>query len=299
MAKSSIVASEATQVLEHGCPAIDILPPELLDLIFDNVRLIDARKRALQYCSFVCRRWRHCSLKHIFHTVSFYVTRDGEHRSRKPQNYVDEFIRSDIFPMVRQAVQYLTLQVARDCGEVSITPEFLDYPSQFPALQQLTLYGNLSQRIPPIIRDPASIPSLSCLQIYSTRSEVRQPFSVPALCDVLYLFRASLRRLALRIAVCAERDVPANWDEWPAFPELHTLILRETQIRPALHKLCETSPFLRHARRVDLIDGPGADAQRKVAFVASVAPDIQHLSCRIHLAHDAERKSPVILRDVS
>ena len=163
----------------------DDLFPEIHDVIFDLVRANDFHKRDLFTCPYVSRRWRQRTLKHRFYSVDLTIQAQGTDPSPLVC-YLQDFIQTDLFPIVQPFVRQLSLRWANGNYD-RIRGDFVQYVGIFPALRHLLLRGNLDRNTGISCVQGAIVPathrSLDCLGIAGTYAQDPHAF-----CDILSLF---------------------------------------------------------------------------------------------------------------
>ena len=237
--KDNFILCEGFQDSTHGS-LIGILPTEILDMVFDYVRYTDFRKQTLFACSLVSKRWQSLTLYHRFITVSLNVSSKATPEISASNCFLQDFLESELFPMVQRGVQILTLSWSGNPIELY----GLRYVERFPALRSLELRGRVYERLflpSPSLRFafPDTLATLSVMG--STPDPSRQyPHCIWALYDLLSLFE-SVSKLRLGTMYWWGKD--EGFPEVGLLPRLTSLAFSNIAVPRQLYSLLRPTPL--------------------------------------------------------
>lgn len=284
--------------LNRGALIDELLPPEIFDAIFDLIRHQNAPdKNALFGCSLVSRAWRAMTLRHRFHTLSFYA-RVGERTSltgipSERKLFLQDFVNCDVYPLVRSAVHTLRLKWIMGPG---VSLDFAQLSIDFPALRELVVHGRLTEAISNGARR-VKFPPLDLLAVHGTSASgpgYPSKNRVSSLCDLLCQFTAVRE---LRLVNIHEWDYCCDTNlEGKMFPRISSLVLEHIPTHPSIADVIkrlaiESSSPLKH---VDILPFTGDELAAMLDIIRSFPTSPEHISFTITCwgAHEGTFTSP-------
>lgn len=294
------------------------LPPELFDMIFDEIRR-DNDKHTLLSCSLVSRDWADLTLRHRFHTVALVLRPDLGKTDATAASFI-QFFTAD--PAIQRAVRSLKLQWGQ-LGECAVSSTPFAVLHALPRLRTLEIAG--------VLRTPCTLPpapasmdmgphaprSLACVTVRGLGADLPQLSHDPAaLCHLLSqlgpLDELRLQDTALRAtaeswarvhgAGAGGQDAEGGAAE-AGVPPLRVGAL--TVSRPVCTDwLTQFLPWVARAgalRSLDIDSALFLEGRRAVKRVMKAIPgDVEHFSSRIPFlpeSQSGERPESRRLRD--
>ncbi|EKM58575.1 uncharacterized protein PHACADRAFT_253023 [Phanerochaete carnosa HHB-10118-sp] len=265
----------------------DRFPVEVFDVVFDFVRIEDERgrtdKRTLFSCSRVSKAWHSLTLRHRFHSVSLFARTGNPYEQRIRKNcFLQDFVRSPLFPTVQSYIQRLTLRWGIADLDPYIGADLPGYLPLFPALRSLKLRGLLGRRIPaPPLQHPPVLDSL-CIEGWVCHARSHDP---RVLFDVLSCFD-SIGELQLE-DLC--QWLPADGLELGEneHPRVSSLVLRDSTCQHPVCDILESAiAHEKPLRRLDLRALSSTDARGGVDLLESFSRTIEDFQCAISSTGD-------------
>lgn len=284
----------------------DVLPQEVLDIIFDNLtdldNLLQKPKLSLFACSLVCKSWRERTLRHRFRSLSLYVSprddgdisdedssdqdnsnqddtrRQEEERAEGGDPNVcrfalERFMQCKLFAPTKNIVRSLKLHYGTTDEPLNIGRSFIRFACRFQHLQSLELIGafyctaNLSS---------AASPAFASIKYLAVRGFqcMLEPLRPSALCDILGAF-GEIEELYIGGPFdLSWENGDADWD-YVTLPRVTSLTMDSgygaIRFAPLLKKLVAAQPL----RKVNILRGEGC--HRALRLVKSRPASLEHL----------------------
>lgn len=191
--------------------------------------------------------------------------------------FLQDFLRSSLFPAVQHCIQRLTLRWGIADMDPIIGEGLPQYLPLFPALRSLKLRGLLGKHIPaPLRQQPLTLDSL-CIEGWVCHSRPHDP---RVLCDLLRCFD-SIGELQLE-DICKWLPTDGDTLSHDVHSRVSALVLRDSTCQhPVCDMLLAASAVERPLRRLDMRALSAMDARGGTDLLESFSHTIEDFKCTI------------------